>query len=89
MNHHTTSHRRRAQRGGAARGVLVATGLAAAVVLQLAGPQLQCRLASLVGIARIAPSAQPAGMAGPMPPHGVKVAQVVAAASRFGTAPAL
>ncbi len=89
MSHHTTLHRRRAQRGGAARGVLVATGLAAAVGLQLAGPQLQCRLASLVGIAGIAPSAGPAHMAAPMPIHGYKVAQVVAAARCAGAAPAI
>ena len=90
MIHHTTLHRRRAQRGGAARGVLVATGLVAAVTLQLAGPQLQCRLASLVGIARIAPSAMPASVAAPMPVHGVKVAQVVAAAAHCaGRIPAI
>lgn len=89
MSHHTTLYRRRAQRGGAERGVLVATGLAAAVVLQLAGPQLQCRLASLVGIAKIAPSAVPASMAAPMPIHGYKVAQVVAAARCAGAAPAI
>src|SRR3569833_112677 len=78
MRHHTTLPRRRAQRGGAERGVLVATGLAAAEIQQLAGPQLQCRLASLVGIAGIAPAA-PAHLAAPMPMHGYKVAQVVAA----------
>jgi hypothetical protein len=89
MNHRTTLHRRRAQRGGAARGVLVATGLVAAVTLQLAGPQLQCRLATLVGISRIAPSAMPASMAAPMPSHGVKVAQVVAAAHCVGRTPAI
>ena len=89
MTHHTTLHRRRAQRGGAARGVLVATGLVAAVTLQLAGPQLQCRLATLVGIARIAPSATPASMAAPMPTHGIKVAQVVAVAHCAGSIPAI
>jgi hypothetical protein len=89
MSQPTTLHRRRHQRGGAARGVLVATGLAAALGLQLAGPQLQCRLASLVGIARIAPSATPASMAAPMPVHGYKVAQVVAAAPCAALAPAI
>jgi hypothetical protein len=89
MTHHATPHRRPAQRGRAARGVLVATGLAAAVGLQLAGPQLQSRLASLVGIARIAPSAQPASMAAPMPVHGIKVAQVVATARCAGHVPAI
>ena len=47
---------RRAQSGAAVRGVIVATGLVAAVVLQLAGPRLQCRLADLVGISAMAPS---------------------------------
>jgi hypothetical protein len=90
MNHRPTQHRRRAQRGGASRGVLVAAGFVAALGLQLAGPQLQCRLASLVGIARIAPSATPASMAAPMPIHGYKVAQVVAsAAPRHCAAPAI
>ena len=50
---------RRAQGGAAGRGVIVATGLVAAVVLQLAGPRLQCRLADLVGISAMAPSAAP------------------------------
>jgi len=89
MTHPANPHRRRAQRGRAARGVLVASGLAAAVGLQLAGPQLQSRLASLVGIARIAPRAQPASMAAPMPVHGIKVAQVVASAGCAGRAPAI
>jgi hypothetical protein len=50
---------RRAQGGAAARGVIVATALVAAVVLQLAGPRLQCRLADLMGIDMKAPSAAP------------------------------
>jgi hypothetical protein len=50
---------RRAQGGAAARGVIVAVGLVAAVVLQLAGSRLQCRLADLVGISAMAPSAAP------------------------------
>jgi hypothetical protein len=57
---------RRVQRGFAARGVVVAVGLVAAVVLQLAGPRLQCRLADLVG----APSAVPAAAPAPMPACG-------------------
>ena len=59
MTTRPTTHRRRvlraasvrlAQRGSAARGVIVAAGLVAAVALQLAGPRLQCRLADLVGL---------------------------------------
>ena len=42
------------------RGVIVAAGLVAAVVLQLAGPRLQCRLADLVGIPSAAPVMAPA-----------------------------
>ena len=57
---------RRVQSGTAARGVVVAAGLVAAVVLQLAGPRLQCRLADLVGM----PSAAPAPTPAPMPPCG-------------------
>jgi len=53
---------RRVQRGTAARGVVVATGLVAAVVLQLAGSRLQCRLADLVGAPSVAPAATPASM---------------------------
>ena len=51
---------RRAQGGSAVRGVVVATGLVAAVVLQLAGPRLQCRLADLVGAPSAAPVMAPA-----------------------------
>jgi hypothetical protein len=57
---------RRVQSGTAARGVVVAVGLVAAVGLQLAGPRLQCRLADLVG----APSAVPAAAPAPMPACG-------------------
>lgn len=57
---------RRVQSGTAARGVVVAVGLVAAVALQLAGPRLQCRLADLVGVPSAAPTAAPA----PMPPCG-------------------
>ena len=47
----------RVQRGTATRGAIVAVGLAAAVGLQLAGPRLQCRLADLMGVSALAPSA--------------------------------
>jgi len=57
---------RRVQSGTAARGVVVAMGLVAAVALQLAGPRLQCRLADLVGV----PSAVPAAAPAPLPPCG-------------------
>ena len=69
MNTRLTAHRRhaprsgagrRAQGGAAMRGVIVAAGLVAAVVLQLAGPRLQCRLADLVGIPSAAPVMAPA-----------------------------
>ena len=80
---------RRVQAGAAARGVVVAVGLVAAVALQLAGPRLQCRLADLVG----APSAAPAPMPAPMPACGAssgdnamrpcKVATMAAADTAF------
>jgi hypothetical protein len=89
MTTHPALNRRRSQRGGAVRGILVVTGLAAAVALQLAGPQLQCRLASLVGIAGIAPTAVPAGMAAPMPVHGLKVAVALATAACAAHVPAV
>jgi len=76
-----TPQRRRAQRGAVARGVLVAVAVLGGLALQVAGPQLQTRLASLVGIARLAPTAASAGMNTPMPAHGVKVSQVVAMAA--------
>jgi len=57
---------RRVHAGSAARGVVVAVGLVAAVALQLAGPRLQCRLADLVGVPSAAPAAPPA----PMPSCG-------------------
>jgi len=53
---------RRVQTGTAARGLIVVTGLVAAVVLQLAGPRLQCRLADLMGAPSAAPAAAPASM---------------------------
>ena len=78
---------RPAQGGTAARGVIVATGIVAALVLQLAGPRLQCRLADLVGAPSAAPAPAPASMpscgtpasdADPMRP--CKVAEVASAA---------
>jgi hypothetical protein len=71
------------------RGFIVATGLVAAVALQLAGPRLQCRLAGLVGISTLAPSAAPAmapasmpscgSPSGAFPMHPCKVATATAA----------
>ncbi len=96
MTSRPTANRRRAPRfgsvrlaqgGAAARGVVVATGIVAALVLQLAGPRLQCRLADLVGMpspmAAPAPAAipscgTPASDANPMRP--CKVAEVASAA---------
>ena len=57
---------RRVQRGTAARGLVVVTGLVAAVVLQLAGSRLQCHLADLVG----AHGAAAAPASGSMPSCG-------------------
>jgi hypothetical protein len=77
---------RRAQGGAALRGFVVATGLVAAVALQLAGPRLQSRLACLVGISALAPSATPAMAPASMPScgspsgtHPCKVATATAA----------
>jgi hypothetical protein len=70
---------RRAQAGAAMRGVIVATGLIAAVALQVAGPRLQCRLAGLVGIQSAAPVMAPASTpscgspSGANPMHPCKV----------------
>jgi hypothetical protein len=61
---------RRSQSGTAVRGVIVAASLVTAVVLQLAGPRLQCRLADLVGISAMAPSAAPAMAPASMPSCG-------------------
>jgi hypothetical protein len=89
MNTRLTANRRRALRTGAGRraqggavvrGVIVATGLVAAVVLQLAGPRLQCRLADLVGAPSAAPVMAPASTpscgwpSGANPMHPCKVA---------------
>ena len=94
------AHRRRAPRAGsvrgaqggaAARGVIVATGIVAALVLQLAGPRLQCRLADLVGIPTsaapvMAPASTPScgSPSGANPMHPCKVAFAAA-----GTAPVI
>ena len=72
------------------RGVIVASGLVAAVVLQLAGPRLQCRLADLVGVQGAAPVMAPASTpscgshAGTNALHSCKVATLASA----GFAPA-
>ena len=78
---------RRAQGGMAARGAVVATGIVAALVLQLAGPRLQCRLADLVGAPAVAPAPAPASMpscgtpsSDAMPAHPCKVATMASAA---------
>ena len=81
--------RRRAQGGAAVRGLIVAAGLVAAVVLQLAGPRLQCRLADLMGIDAMAPSAAPmkapapscGSPSGANPMHSCKVVIATAAAT--------
>jgi len=56
-------------RGGVSNGMLVAAALVAALALQVAGPRLQGRLASLVGVQGIAP-ASPMPMPMPMPASG-------------------
>ncbi len=63
-----------AQRGSAARGVIVAAGLVAAVALQLAGPRLQCRLADLVGLPSATPVPAAAPAAASMPSCGTPAA---------------
>ena len=80
---------RRAQAGAVVRGVVVATGLVAAVVLQLAGPRLQCHLADLVGIPSAPPVMAPASTpscgspSGANPMHPCKVVIATAAAAGF------
>ena len=82
---------RRAQGGTAARGVIVAAGIVAALALQLAGSRLQCRLADLVGVPSAVPMAAPASTpscgspSGANPMHPCKVATATFAA----TAPTL
>jgi hypothetical protein len=99
MNIRLTANRRRvlrsgagrgAQAGSVVRGVVVATGLVAAVMLQVAGPRLQCRLADLVGVPSAASVMAPASTpscgspSGANPMHPSKV--VIATA---GTAPVI
>jgi hypothetical protein len=80
----------RVSAGAAARGVIVATGLAAAIVLQLAGSRLEDRLADLMGTSSatpVAPSASTPGCgssSGDNPMHACKVATAAA-----GTAPVI
>jgi len=68
----------------------VAAGLVGAVVLQLAGPRLQCRLADLVGTPGAAPAVAPASTpscgasSDGNPVHPCKVAAATA-----GTAPVI
>jgi len=75
---------RRLQGGTAARGMVVATGIVAALVLQLAGPRLQCHLADLVGAPSAAPVMMPASTpscgspSGANPMHPCKVATAAA-----------
>ena len=75
---------RRTQGGTAARGVVVASGIVAALVLQLAGPRLQCHLADLVGAPSAAPVMMPASTpscgspSGANPMHPCKVAAAAA-----------
>ena len=75
---------RRPQGGTAARGAIVAAGIAAALALQLAGPRLQCHLADLVGAPSAAPVVMPAATpscgspSGANPMHPCKVAAAAA-----------
>jgi hypothetical protein len=79
----------RARQGGeAVCGVLVATAIVAAIALQVAGPRLQCRLADLVGITALAPSAVPAAAIAPSPSYPMHPCKV-AFATRSGTAPVI
>ena len=71
--------------------MIVAAGIVAALVLQLAGPRLQCRLADLVGIPTsaapvMAPASTPScgSPSGANPMHPCKVAFAAA-----GTAPVI
>lgn len=74
--------------------MIVATGIVAALVLQLAGPRLQCRLADLVGIPTsaapvMAPASTPScgSPSGANPMHPCKVA--AATSAMVGTAPVI
>ena len=87
MKLHRPCYRRRAQQGAVGRGVLVVLGMSAALGLQVAGPQLQGRLASLVGCKGLAP-APATNAATPSPRHSMKVAEIVALATPSGAHPA-
>ena len=65
---------RLAQRGSAARGLIVVAALVAAVALQLASPRLQCRLADLVGVPSVTPTPAPAPAPASMPSCGTPAA---------------
>ncbi len=79
---------RRLQFGTAERGLVVAVGLVAAVVLQLAGPRLQCRLAGLVGTPAPAPVVMPAAMPSCGSPSGANsMHPCKVATAAFGFAP--
>jgi hypothetical protein len=98
--HHLHHHRRsRSQRGVVARGFLVAvalaSGLAVALGLQLAGPQVQGRLVALAGGAPVAASAVrvampcPASMAPASPALHAPKAHAIAAFYGVGVMPAI
>lgn len=82
-----TASVRRLQGGAAACGMIVAAGIVTALVLQLAGPRLQGRLADLVGMPRAASVMAPASApscgspsgANPMHPCKVVIATAFAA----------
>jgi hypothetical protein len=97
---HWHHHRRsRSQRGAVARGCLVAvalaSGLAVALGLQLAGPQVEERLAALVGPASTAVPAVrvampcPASMAPANPALHAPKAHAIAASYGVGVMPAI
>jgi hypothetical protein len=95
MNPTAHYRRPRSQRGVGAHGFVVtlalASGLAIAVGLQLAGPQLQARFASLLGLAPVVRVALPcpAAMAPDTPAmHAAKV-HALAASYGIGVLPAI
>jgi len=97
---HWHHHRRsRSQRGTVARGCLVAvalaSGLAVALGLQLAGPQLEDRLAALFGRTPMAGPDErvampcPASMAPANPALHAPKAHAIAASNGVGVMPAI
>ena len=80
---------RRSQGGTAARGVVVATGIVAALVLQLAGPRLQCHLADLVGAPSAAPVMTPASTPSCGSPSGANPMHSCKVAATAGSAPVI